>query len=345
MKRFAMSVLAAGAILGIGAGLRAAEVFPVKAYTKPDEPMMVRFVNEKSEEGKKAAQELGTEAGKLDALYSAAPAGDVTGAFKIYAASGEEQKLTGAAAVNADGTVDLSAALPKLKEGGTFFLVWKDAPPLVIETLYNPGRGPKELAKIKSQIDQLPPDQQKQALASYAPVVTHMEMAMYAVITTDKGVIKARFAYDAAPHTIDNFVTLARQGFYDGSAFHRIISGFMIQGGDAWANVEGSAGMGGPGYQVMHEFSDKKHVRGVLSMARSSEVDSAGSQFFIMHGANANLDGSYSAFGDVFEGMDVVDAIAKTPTSDSNGTVRGPKPKIVSVRIVPATVEIYGLKK
>src|SRR6185295_9471371 len=129
--------------------------------------------------------------------------------------------------------------------------------------------------------------------------------------------IKAKFSYDIAPHTVDNFVSLARQNFYDGSAFHRIIPNFMIQGGDAFANVEGSAGMGGPGYQIMHEFSDKKHVRGVLSMARSSEIDSAGSQFFIMHGANSNLDGSYSVFGEVLEGMDVVDVIAKTPTSDN----------------------------
>jgi peptidyl-prolyl cis-trans isomerase B (cyclophilin B) len=172
-----------------------------------------------------------------------------------------------------------------------------------------------------------------------------MVMAQVAVITTDKGVIKAKFAYDVAPHTIDNFTSLARQNYYDGSAFHRIISGFMIQGGDAYANMPGQAGMGGPGYEIMKEFSEKKHVRGVLSMARSSDPNSAGSQFFIMHGANANLDGSYTAFGDVLEGMDIVDAIAKTPVSDNNGTVRGPMPKILSIKIVPATAENYGLKK
>jgi peptidyl-prolyl cis-trans isomerase B (cyclophilin B) len=327
----------------------AAVIFPVKDYAKPDEPILVKFVNEQGDEGKKAVKELGVQASKLDTLFTPAAAADIAGAdgaaaFKIYSSSGEEQKLP-AVKPNPDGTVDLAALLPKIKDGGTYYVVWKDAPPLVIETLFNPGRGAKELEKVKAQIDQLPADQKKQALGSYSPAVTHLELAQYALITTDKGIIKAKFSYDVAPHTIDNYISLARQNFYDNSSFHRIISGFMIQGGDAYANVEGLAGMGGPGYDVMHEFSDKKHVKGVLSMARSSDPDSAGSQFFIMHGTNANLDGAYSAFGDVFEGLDVVDAIAKTPSEAGSGSVRGAKPKIVSVQILPATAEIYGLKK
>lgn len=362
------------AVLGAGVAL------PVKGFTKPDEGIVVKFLAEKpnlgesplvgavspSDRVKKALDELGADAGRLDFLYAVAPNSEFMAAdgksvaFKIFSAKGEEQKLTtDASALNVkDGTIDLAAVCPKLKDGGTFFLVWKDAAPLVIETLYNPGRGPREFEKIKAQVAQLPEDQQKTVKANYAPVVTHTELASYAVITTDKGVIKAKFSYEIAPHTVDNFISLARQGFYDGSNFHRIISGFMIQGGDAYANVEGSAGTGGPGYQIMHEFSDKKHTRGVLSMARSSSppgrgeevgpsgtayVDTSASQFFIMHGDNDTLDGSYSAFGDVLEGMDVVDAIAKTPVSDKNGTVRGAKPKIVSVRILPATAAMYGL--
>ena len=349
--RTTLSAVLVSTLLLAAASAQAADVFPVKAYTKPDEPILVKFVNEKGDEGKKAVAELGAAAAKLDGLFTPAAAGELAAAdgaplFKIFSAAGEEQKL----AVNkpvtpaADGSVDLSAACPKLKEGGTFYVVWKDAAPLVIETLFNPGRGPKDLERVKARIDLLSPDEKKTALASYAPAATHMELAEYALITTDKGAIKAKFAYDAAPHSIDNFVSLARQGFYDASAFHRIISGFMIQGGDAYANMDG-AGMGGPGYEVMHEFSDKKHLRGVLSMARSQDIDSAGSQFFIMHGPNANLDGQYSAFGDVFEGLDVVDAIALTPAEAGSGAVKGAKPKIVSIKILPATAEIYGLKK
>lgn len=344
-----LSILLASLLTASAA--QAADIFPVKAYAKPDEAILVKFVNEKGDEGKKAVAELGEAAAKLD-LFTLAPAAEIakadgTAAFKIFSTTGEELKL----ATNkpptpaADGTFDLSALCPKLKEAGTYYVTWKDAPPLVIETLSNPGRGPAELARMRARIDQLPPADQKTALASYSPAVTHIEIASYAVITTDKGVITAKFAYDVAPHTVDNFISLARQNFYDATAFHRIMSGFMIQGGDAYANVPGLAGMGGPGYQIMHEFSDKKHVRGVLSMARSGEVDSAGSQFFIMHGANANLDGQYSAFGDVLDGMKVVDDIAKTSTSDDNGTVKGPMPKILTVRILSATAEIYGLNK
>ena len=347
---FLVSLLAA-------ATAQAADIFPVKAYTKPDEAIVVRFVNEKGEEGKKAVAELGVAAGKLD-LFTAAPATEIATAsgaplFKVYSATGEEQKFeVGGVKPSTDGTVDLSAAYPKLKEGGTFFVTWKDAPPLVIETLFNTS-----YPAFKAKIQSLSGDEKKAALERFGPMVTHMELAEYAVITTDKGVIKAKFAYDDAPHTIDNYISLARQGFYDDSAFHRVIFNFMIQGGDSYANTA-KAGQGGPGYDVPHEFSDKKHLRGVLSMARSSgdmasptgktittAEDTAGSQFFIMHGDSPNLDGGYTAFGDVFEGMNVVDAIAKTPTSDNNGTVKGDRPKIVSIRILPATAEIYRLKK
>ena len=132
----------------------------------------------------------------------------------------------------------------------------------------------------------------------------------------DGGVIQAELYPDIAPNTVNNFISLVKKGFYNGLIFHRVIEGFMIQGGCP----EGS-GMGGPGYSIKGEFSqngfsnDLKHTPGVLSMARSMAPDSAGSQFFIMHRDAPHLDGSYAAFGKVTTGMDVVNRIAETPTA------------------------------
>lgn len=129
-------------------------------------------------------------------------------------------------------------------------------------------------------------------------------------------VIKAELYPDVAPISVNNFISLINTGFYDGLIFHRVIRGFMIQGGDP----EGT-GMGGPGYSIRGEFmqngfpNELKHTEGVLSMARSMHPDSAGSQFFIMHKASPSLDGAYAAFGKVIEGMDVVNRIAETPTN------------------------------
>lgn len=126
------------------------------------------------------------------------------------------------------------------------------------------------------------------------------------------GIIKAELYPEKAPNTVNNFISLAKSGFYDGLVFHRVISGFMIQGGDPSGN-----GTGGPGYGIKGEFvlngfrlNNIKHIRGVLSMARASNPDSAGSQFFIMHQNAAHLDGQYAAFGRVIEGMETVDKIA-----------------------------------
>ena len=130
------------------------------------------------------------------------------------------------------------------------------------------------------------------------------------------GIIKAELYPEVAPNTVANFVNLVEKGFYDGLIFHRVIPGFMIQGGDPQGT-----GMGGPGYSIKGEFARNgfkqntlKHTRGVLSMARSMMPNSAGSQFFIMHANAPHLDGDYAAFGIVLEGMDVVDQIANTPT-------------------------------
>lgn len=133
------------------------------------------------------------------------------------------------------------------------------------------------------------------------------------------GIIKAELYPETAPKTVENFIKLAKDGFYDGLIFHRVIPGFMIQGGCP----EGT-GMGGPGYSIEGEFKQNgfdnpvKHTRGVLSMARAMDPNSAGSQFFIMHQDAPHLDGSYAAFGKVVEGMDVVDGIADQPTDGSD---------------------------
>lgn len=154
------------------------------------------------------------------------------------------------------------------------------------------------------------------------------------VIETDKGTIKAELYPDIAPITVENFQNLIDAGFYDGLTFHRVIEGFMIQGGDPLGN-----GTGGSEKTIKGEFSSNgvennlSHERGVLSMARSSSKNSASSQFFIMHEDAPHLDGEYAAFGKVTDGMDVVDKIAtETPVEDENGTVTPEnQPKIISI--------------
>ena len=149
----------------------------------------------------------------------------------------------------------------------------------------------------------------------------------------DGDVIKAELYPEIAPITVENFLSLAEKGFYDGLIFHRVISGFMIQGGDPTGT-----GMGGPGYTIKGEFrangvvNNIKHERGVLSMARSMMPDSAGSQFFIMHKAAPHLDGQYAAFGRVIEGIEVVDRIASTKTDRSDRPVVEQKMKKVIVQ-------------
>ncbi len=139
-------------------------------------------------------------------------------------------------------------------------------------------------------------------------------------ITMQNGdVIKAELYPETAPNTVNNFISLINRKFYDGLIFHRVIKGFMIQGG-----CPDGTGMGGPGYQIKGEFSGNgfennlKHTPGVLSMARAQHPDSAGSQFFIMHKTSPHLDGSYAAFGKVTEGMDVVNKIAETLTASDD---------------------------
>ncbi len=158
-------------------------------------------------------------------------------------------------------------------------------------------------------------------------------------LTMESGdVIKAELYPDIAPISVNNFISLINKNFYDGLIFHRVIRGFMIQGGDP----EGT-GMGGPGYSIKGEFAangvenNLKHTEGVLSMARSMMPNSAGSQFFIMHKDAPHLDGSYAAFGKVIEGMENVNKIAETPTDYSDRPLE-------DQRIKSVTVETFGVE-
>ena len=156
-------------------------------------------------------------------------------------------------------------------------------------------------------------------------------------ITMENGdVIRAELYPEIAPNTVKNFISIVNKGFYDGLIFHRVIEGFMIQGG-----CPQGTGMGGPGYSIKGEFSqngfqnDLKHTEGVLSMARSMMPNSAGSQFFIMHKTSPHLDGAYAAFGKVVEGMDVVNKIAETRTDYSDRPLKEQKIKSM-------TAETFG---
>ena len=167
-------------------------------------------------------------------------------------------------------------------------------------------------------------------MANANPIVT---------ITMENGdVMKAELYPEIAPNTVNNFISLVKKGFYDGLVFHRVIRGFMIQGGDPQGT-----GMGGPGYSIKGEFTyngfsnDLKHTPGVLSMARAMDPNSAGSQFFIMHETSPHLDGQYAAFGKVTDGLDVVNKIAEVPTDYSD---RPLEPQMIQ----NMTVDTFGVE-
>lgn len=151
--------------------------------------------------------------------------------------------------------------------------------------------------------------------------------ATRATMETEMGTIELEFWPDVAPKTVENFIALAKKGFYDNLTFHRVIPGFMVQGG-----CPRGTGTGGPGHTVPAEFNKRKHVRGVLSMARSSDPDSAGSQFFIMHAAAPSLDGQYSAFGQVVSGIEVVDKLVTVPVNPGTDRPKTP-PKIKRITV------------
>ena len=158
------------------------------------------------------------------------------------------------------------------------------------------------------------------------------------ITMTDGSVMKAELYPEVAPNTVNNFISLVKKGFYDGLVFHRVIRGFMTQGG-----VPQGTGMGGPGYSIKGEFTyngfsnDLKHTPGVLSMARAMDPNSAGSQFFIMHETSPHLDGQYAAFGKVTDGLDVVNKIAEVPTDYSD---RPLEPQMIQ----NMTVDTFGVE-
>jgi peptidyl-prolyl cis-trans isomerase B (cyclophilin B) len=167
------------------------------------------------------------------------------------------------------------------------------------------------------------------------------EVKEVAIIKTSKGDMVLEFWSDVAPKTVENFKKLSKEGFYNGTIFHRIIKGFMIQGGDPLTKDpanEGRFGTGDPGYKIKAEFNPKKHERGVISMARSADPDSAGSQFFICLDAAPFLDGKYTTFGRLTKGEDVLLKIGETPVVPNRGEVSRPAEKVVieSITLVPA---------
>ncbi len=182
-----------------------------------------------------------------------------------------------------------------------------------------------------SKKNQVEPPQSNQPVSSSNEV---------AVIKTSEGDMVVQFWTDAAPNTVENFKKLARAGFYDGTIFHRIVRGFMIQGGDPLSKdeaKENSYGTGGPGYSIKAEFNDHSHERGVISMARDPNPDSAGSQFFICLAPVPRLDHQYTTFGKLIKGDDVLEKIGNTPVTFSHGEMSKPTTRVTiqKIEIVP----------
>ena len=229
----------------------------------------------------------------------------------------------GAAEVSGETTKDLKQIFPEaLSQGGTFLLYVvpkdKDLPdfqgtPLVISVREDKRRG-----------------------APAGPMVIKVEPLQYAVLSTKGGNMTMAFYYDVAPHTVENFLDLASHGYFDGQKFHRIVPGFVIQGGDPRGD-----GTGGPGYQIPAEFNERPHVEGVLSMARGTDPDSAGSQFFVCldYAHTQQLDRKYTAFGKVVDGFNVAQEIGKTKIADPS-TGRPEQPQVIEkVEVKPVTAK------
>ena len=167
---------------------------------------------------------------------------------------------------------------------------------------------------------------------SYDKIITCKKVTSVK-IETNKGNIVFNLLPDIAPETVRNFIKLAQSGFYDGTLFHRVIPGFMIQGGDPNTKQpdQSTWGLGGPGYNVKAEFNSRSHLRGIVSMARAMDPDSAGSQFFIVTTDSTFLDGQYTVFGEVIEGMEVADTIVNLPRNDNDCPLEEAKMIRVSV--------------
>jgi cyclophilin family peptidyl-prolyl cis-trans isomerase len=220
-------------------------------------------------------------------------------------------------APSGDATVDLRTIYPDLNAVGTYvlFAVPKGktaadfvGTPVVIEVLSAKGQGDVSVVRV--------------------------EPLRYEVMTTSAGPLTMDFFYDVAPNTVDSFLRLSSEGYYDGLNFHRIVPGFVIQGGDPKGD-----GTGGPGYSVDAEFNAQPHKEGVLSMARSQDVNSAGSQFFVCldYAQTQQLDNKYTVYGKVVDGMDAVTKIAGTPLADSEKGAPAKPQVIEKAEVLPVT--------
>jgi cyclophilin family peptidyl-prolyl cis-trans isomerase len=282
-------------------------LFPAKLWVVPGQPLMINVKN-----GGDCTLVMTDFAGKL-----LLPTGDAGSNESTSDQSVDLQKDYNSD-LNRPGTY-LVFAVPKGQSLPTF-----EGTPLVVE-----------VAKDST------PD------AAPLPLVIHIEPLRYSKLTTDQGDMTLAFYFDAAPHTVDNFLSLAQGGFYDGLTFHRIAPDFLIQAGDPRGD-----GTGGPGYTLPSEFNNKEHLKGVLSMARQSDprevdgsmprseyADSAGSVFFICLDPKKTrrLDHRYTAFGQVVDGMDTVDAIAKLPVGGATGDIPTNPPPIKSLTVLPVT--------
>jgi len=247
--------------------------------------------------------------------------------------TGKVMAAKGSADVAASQSVDLKTVFPDTANAGTFVLyaMPKGESP-------SQAGAPKDFVGTPLVIEVIPQPQQLQA--QQAAMVTHILPLQYAVMTTDAGTMTEAFYYDFAPHTVDNFLWLAMGGYFDGTVFHRVVPGFVIQGGsplgdDANPNIRSA---GGPGYTINDEFNSRQHQEGVLSMAHAGDPNSGGSQFFICldYAQTQQLDQKYTVFGKVVEGMDVVKAIGGAKV---NGELPDKPVKVTNVEILPVTEE------
>jgi peptidyl-prolyl cis-trans isomerase B (cyclophilin B) len=215
--------------------------------------------------------------------------------------AGNKVEAKGSADVAAAGTTDVRKVFPGVDAPGTYLLYAVPKGKALPEFVGTP----LVIGVRSDRRPQGPP----------GPMVVKVEPLRYVAMTTTKGPMTMAFYYDVAPNTATNFLNLAAQGFYNGLTFHRIIAGFMLQGGDPRGD-----GMGGPGYQIDAEFSDRPHKEGVLSMARAQDPNSAGSQFFVCldYSRTAQLDRQYTAFGVVTAGLDTVKTIGAVKTNPEN---------------------------
>jgi peptidyl-prolyl cis-trans isomerase B (cyclophilin B) len=242
--------------------------------------------------------------------------------------SGKVIAAKGSADVAASQSADLKTIFPDTANPGTFILyaLAKGSSP-------SQAGPPKDFLGTPLVIEVLP-----QAQQPAAAVVTHILPLQYAVMTTDAGVLTEAFYYDSAPHTVDNFLGLASGGYFDGSFFHRVVPGFVIQGGSPLGDDPDPTkrSMGSPGYTINDEFSDRPHSEGVLSMAHSGEPNSGGSQFFICldYTNTQQLDHKYAVFGKVVEGMDAVKSIG---TAKVNGEVPEHAVEVTKMEVLPVT--------